>query len=299
MSRRALPYRTPGDEAVKAQQWMLVVDGEGLDLPEALPDWDYQMSLRLRNEVHIDLDAVYASTGLPSDVRLSLVVVWTATGSGLRGTAQRISLSGGGAHNVELDIELSGTQLGGLLTLDTQLVLAEASDTGAVAAPRRGGSVLWTSKRTLHLQGDAPQFPIAVVDFEPTPLPADAAWHVQLSDELNTATMGALLLLVNEQKKAVVTAFQNAASPRPIDKVYLSAAYADIARTMIEHALADPDFGDESDYAEDSLGATLQNLLSNLFPHESVQHLRRRRDQFPSLFATEVQAAVSIFEEAR
>ncbi|MFJ5992628.1 hypothetical protein [Lentzea sp. NPDC092896] len=298
MSRRALPYRTPGDEAVKAQQWVLVIDDEGVDLPEALPDWDYQMSLRLRNEVHVDLDAVYSSTGLSPDARLSLVVVWTATGSGLRGTAQRVSLSGGGAHNVVLDIELSGTQLGGVLTLDTQLVLAEAQETGAIAAPRRGGSVLWTNKRTLHLQGDAPQFPIAVVDFAPTPLPTDAAWHVQLSEELNTATMGALLLLVNEQKKAVVAAFQNAASPRAIDKVYLSAAYADIARTMIEHALADPDFSDESDYAEDSLGATLQNLLSNLFPNTSVQHLRRRRDQAPSLFASEIQAAVSIFEEA-
>ncbi|MCG8926144.1 hypothetical protein [Lentzea sp. CC55] len=298
MSRRALPYRTPGDEAVKAQQWVLVVDGQGFELPDALPDWDYQTSLHLRNEVHVDLDSVYTSTGLTPDAKLSLVVVWTATGSGLRGTAQRISLSGGGTHTVELDIELSGTQLGGLLTLDTQLVLAESRETGVVAAPRRGGSVLWTDRRTLHLQGDAPQFPIAVVDFASTQLPAESAWHVQLSGEMNTATMGALLLLVNERKKQVVTAFQNAASPRPIDKVYLSAAYADIARTMVEHALADPDFNEESDYAEDSLGATLQSLLANLFPYTSVQHLRQRRDQSPNLFATEVQAAVGVFEEA-
>lgn len=298
MSRRALPFRTPGDEAVKAQQWVLVVDGEGFELPEALPDWDYQMSLHLRNEVHVDLDAVQASTGLTPDAKLSLVVVWTATGSGLRGTAQRVSLSGEGTRTVELDVELSGTQLGGLLTLDTHLVLAESRETGAIASPRRGGSVLWTHTRALHLQGDAPQFPIAVVDFESTQLPTDSAWHVQLSEELNTATMGALLLLVNERKKPVVTAFQNAASPRPIDRVYLAAAYADIARTMIEHALADPDFSHDADYAEDSLGATLQSLLENLFPHMSVQHLRQRREQSPNLFATEVQAAVSIFEEA-
>ncbi|MFD9703754.1 hypothetical protein [Lentzea sp. NPDC059081] len=298
MSRRALPYRTPGDEAVKAQQWLLVVDGQGFELPDALPDWDYQTSLRLKNEVHVDLDAVYASTGLTTDVKLSLVVVWTAKGSSLRGTAKRIPLSGGGAHTVELDIELPGTQLGGQLTLDTQLVLAEPVETSAIAAPRRGGSVLWTDRRTLHLQGDAPQFPIAVVDFGSTQLPAESAWHVQLSGELNTATMGALLLLINEQKKAVVTAFQNAATPRPIDKVYLSAAYADIARTMIEHALADSDFTLEADYAEDSLGATLQSLVTNLFPYTSVQHLRQRREQSPNLFATEVQAAVSLFEEA-
>lgn len=298
MSRRALPYRTPGDEAVKAQQWVLVVEGQTFDLPEELPDWDYQTNLALRNEVHVDLDAVYASTGLTPDAKLSLVVVWTATGSGLRGTAERIPLSGGGAHTIEIDIELSGTQLGGLLTLDTQLVLAESRENGAIATPRRGGSILWTHRRTLHLQGDASQFPIAVVDFASTQLPAESAWHVQLSGEMNTATMGALLLLINEQKKSVVTAFQNAASPRAIDKVYLSAAYADIARTMVEHALADPDFDLDTDYAEDSLGATLQSLLSGLFPGISVGHLRQRREQSPNLFATEIQAAVNIFEEA-
>lgn len=298
MSRRALPYRTPGDEAVKAQQWILVVEGQTFDLPEELPDWDYQTNLTLRNEVHVDLDAVYASTGLTPDAKLSLVVVWTATGSGLRGTAERVPLSGGGTHTVEIDIELSGTQLGGLLTLDTQLVLAQSLDNGAIATPRRGGSILWTHRRTLHLQGDASQFPIAVVDFAATQLPAESAWHVQLSGELNTATMGALLLLINEQKKSVVTAFQNAASPRAIDKVYLSAAYADIARTMVEHALADPDFDLETDYAEDSLGTTLQSLVSGLFPGISVGHLRQRREQSPNLFATEIQAAVSIFEEA-
>ncbi|MGZ3147959.1 hypothetical protein ACVDFE_39455 [Lentzea chajnantorensis] len=255
------------------------------------------MNLFLRNEVHVDLDSVHAATGLTPDAKLSLVVVWTATGSGLRGTAKRVPLSGVGAQTVELDIELPGTQLGGLLTLDTQLVLAGHRTSNAVAAPRRGGSVLWTHRRSLRLQGDAPQFPIAVVDFSATHLPAESAWHVQLSGDLNTATMGALLLLINEKKKPVVTAFQNAASPRAIDKVYLSAAYADIARTMVEHALADPDFGLENDYAEDSLGATLQSLLNNFFPNVSVQHLRQRRDQSPNLFATEVQAAASIFED--
>ncbi|WP_237048029.1 hypothetical protein [Lentzea guizhouensis] len=298
MSRKALPYRTPGDEAVKAQQWSLVISDHAVDLPDALPDWDYQMNLHLRNEVHVDLDAVYAATGLTPEAKLSLVVVWTATGSALRGTAKRISLSGTGAQTVPLDIELPGAQLGGTLTLDTQLVLAGFRASDAIAAPRRGGSILWTRRRSLRLQGDAPQFPIAVVDFESTHLPAESAWHVQLSGDLNTATMGAVLLLVNQQKKSIVTAFQNAASPRPIDRVYLSAAYADIARSMIEHALADLDFELENDYPEESLGATLQNLLATFFPNVSVQNLRLRREQSPNLFATEVQAAVGIFEEA-
>lgn len=297
MSRRALPYRTPGEDAVKAQQWVLVVDGQGIDLPDALPDWDYQMNLSLRNEVHVDLDAVYAATGLTPDVSLSLVVVWTATGSGLRGTAKRIQLSGVGAHNVELEVELQGTQLGGLLTLDTHLVLAELCEDSTIAAPRRGGSMLWTHSHSLRLQGDAPQFPIAVVDFATTQLPAESAWHVQLNGNLEMATMGTLLLLINEQKKSVVTAFQNAAAPRAIDKVFLSAAHADIARTMVEHALADPDFTFDVDYPEESLGATLQSLLAHLFPGVSLQHLRQRRDQSPNLFATEVQAAVKIFED--
>ncbi|KFU76958.1 hypothetical protein SAMN04489729_4597 [Amycolatopsis lurida] len=299
MSRRAFPYRTAPEDVVKAEEWTLQIDGDQMALPEALPDWDYQMRLDLRRAVRVDLSTLQSSTGLPATASLALVTVWAATGSGLRAPASRIPLTGTGTLSIDLAVDLDGRNLGGLLTLDTILVLADYCSDGAPAAPRRAGSVLWSDRREVRLQGDAPQFPIAVVDFAKTSFPEDAAWHVQVVGNLETATMGALLLLVNEKSTAAVKAFQNAATPRAIDRVILSAVYTDVARTLVEHALLSSDFDDENDFDDESLGATLQNLIGRLFPNTTIDQLRRRREQSPGLFSTEVQAAVKIFEDVK
>ncbi|MFJ4788931.1 hypothetical protein [Streptomyces sp. NPDC088794] len=197
---------------------------------------------------------------------------------------------------VEFDIRLSGADLGGLLLLDTAMVLARRRNEARPSSPRRAGSVLWNDREALRLQGDAPQFPMAIIDFARTSFPDGAAWHLQISGGLEHATMGALLLLVNERNTVTATAFQNAAKPRQIDRIVLSAVYADAARVMAEHALAHDDFTEESDFPDGSLGATLLSLFDQLFPGQQVADLRLRQRQSPSLFASDLQAAVKIFE---
>ncbi|MFH8472890.1 hypothetical protein [Streptomyces sp. NPDC018000] len=296
MTRRVLPYRTPSDDVVAAESWLLVTEDGEIAMPEALPDWDYRMDLRLRRTVRIDLDRARAESGLPADAALMLSAVWTATGSSLSGPAQHLRLPQAGIVPAEIDIELRGADLGGLLLLDTALVLAERRTDARPSSPRRAGSILWSERATLRLQGDAPQFPMAVIDFARTSFPDDAAWHLQISGGLESATMGALLLLVNERNTVTATAFENAGKPRPIDQVVLSAVYADAARILVEHALGHEEFTEDSDYPEDSLGATLLSLFDRLFPDQSITDIRLRQRQSPSLFASDLQAAVKIFE---
>lgn len=296
MSRRALPYRVPAEEVVRAEPWVLDTEDGELPMPEALPEWDYQMDLHLRRSVHIDLARARAESGLPADTALTLATVWTATGSNLRGSACRVHLGASGSETVELDARLRGTDLGGVLRLDTAMVLSESLMGGSPSAPRRAGSVLWSDRRSLRLQGDAPQFPMAIVDFANTSFPKHAGWHLQISGNLHAATMGSLLLLVNEQNTVTATAFQNAAKPRPVDKVVLSAVYADAARIMIEHALRHDDFGDDITFSDDTLGATLLSLFHQSFPGASITDVRLRLRQSPGLFASDLQAAVKIFE---
>ncbi|WP_206739323.1 hypothetical protein [Streptomyces sp. L2] len=296
MTRRVLPYRVPTDDVVVAEPWCLVVEEGEVALPEALPDWDYQMDLRLRRTVRIDVERVRRQSGLPADAPLLLSTVWTATGSNLSGPAQHVRLAAGGDDTAEFDILLRGTGLGGLLLLDTALVLAERRSNARPSSPRRAGSILWSDRVELRLQGDAPQFPMAVIDFARTSFPENAAWHLQISGGLEHATMGALLLLVNEQNTVTATALQNAARPRPIDRVVLSAVYADAARTMIEHALTHDDFVEDADFPDGSLGATLLSLFDQLFPGQSITDVRLRHRQSPALFASDLQAAVKIFE---
>lgn len=296
MSRRVLPYRIPSEDVVVAETWSLVIQDGKIALPEALPDWDYQMDLHLRRTVRVNLDQARAQTGLPVDTALILAAVWTATGSNLSGPAQHVRLSDRGTSTVELDVLLRGADLGGLLMLDTALVLAEHRSNARPSSPRRAGSVLWSDREFLRLQGDAPQFPMAVIDFARTSFPDHAAWHLQISGSLESATMGSLLLLVNERNTVTTTAFENAGKPRPVDRVVLSAVYADAARIMIEHALSNDDFAEDSDFPEGSLGATMLSLFDQLFPGQTITDIRLRQRQSPALFASDLQAAVKIFE---
>ncbi|QKZ25025.1 hypothetical protein HUT05_30330 [Streptomyces chartreusis] len=137
---------------------------------------------------------------------------------------------------------------------------------------------------------------MAVIDFARTSFPDDAAWHLQISGSLESATMGALLLLVNERNAVTSAAFQNAGKPRPVDRIVLSAVYADAARVMVEHALAHEEFVEDADYPDGSLGATLVSLFDQLFPGQLVTDIRLRQRQSPALFSSDLQAAVKIFE---
>jgi hypothetical protein len=297
VSRRALPYRVPSTDAIRAEGWILLVGEDEILLPEALPDWDYQMDLSLRRSVGIDLDRVRAEARLQPEAALNLTVVWTSTGSNLRGRAECVRIEGRGEGSVELTAHLKGADLGGLLKMDTVLVLADPVRNARPTAPHRAGSILWSDRRTVRLQGDAPQFPIAVIDFVKTSFPDEAAWHLQIGNNLLAAAMGSLLLLVNEQNNATTNAFRNAGKPRQVDLLVLSAVYADVARIMVEHALRDPDFIDGLSFPEDTLGATLVGLFHQLFPDRSINDLRLRLNQSPSLFAAELQAAVKIFKD--
>lgn len=299
MTRRVLPYRAPTEDVVTPGPWRLVVEDGEVALPEALPDWDYQMDVHVRRTLRVDLDRVRQQTGLPTHAALMLSVVWTATGSNLSGPAKHVRLSEAGTRAVEVEVQLRGADLGDLLLLDTALVLAERINDARPSSPRRAGSVLWSDRNVLRLQGDAPQFPMAVIDFARTSFPEDAAWHLQISGGLESATMGALLLLVNEQNTVTATAFQNAGKPRPVDRIVLSAVYADAARVMVEHALAQEGFAEDADFPEGSLGATLLSLFDQLFPGQSITDIRLRLRQAPALFSSDLQAAVKIFEVSR
>lgn len=297
MPVRAFPYRRPPSDVVTAQPWRLVAEGDELPLPEALPYWDYHMDLRFRRSVELTASRVRTDSGLPDDAALTLSVTWTSTGSGLRAPAASVPVRGDDPVGIELDFRIEGSDLGGVLLLDTVLVLAERCRRNTSPTPWRAGSVLWRDQHRLRLQGDAPQFPMAVVDFADTPFLNDAGWHLQIGSDLHAAAMGSLLLLINERNSAVTEAFRNAVKPRPVDRAVLAAVRADVARVMTEHALRHEEFADGADFPEDSLGATLHSLFRRVFPGTTVEDARRRLNHSPNWFSSDLQAAVKIFKD--
>lgn len=295
MGRNAFPYRIPPDAAMVCGPWQLTVDNDGVDVSDAMPDWDYNTDLPLTRTVEIDMDAIRASTGLPDHSAVAVSLVWTASGSNLRAPGFRSVVDGTGKQTVLVEACLKGSDLGGTLSLETVLTLALDEPLAPSYAPRNAGSLLWSDCFEIRLQGDAPQFPIAIVDFSATSYPVEAGWFVEIGQSMDSATMGSLLLLINEANALVCSAFKAASNPGEADMAIISAVYADVARTLLEHALSDEDFDLETEYSDGSVGETLQSLISMRFPNRTLSELRNHRTSQPRLFSTEVQASVGIF----
>lgn len=294
MSRLAYPYLRPERGVVQSEPWRLIVDGADVDLPSSIDDWDYNLDLSLRQEVLVDGAAIREQSGLPADTQLALCVIWRSSGSGLFGRGFRAEISGNVPSELSAELKVRGVDAGGILDIDTQVVLAEAIDPSGFA-PHRAGSILWNQRTTVRLQGDGSQFPIAVVDFGMGTLPEDAGWHLQVDGSLDAAAMGSVLLLVNSRNKTVTEAFANAGKPRTTDKLALSAVYADIARTMVEHALAREDFVDDAEFDDNTLGSMLLDVFRQIFGSSSVKDVRLRAQRDPSMIGTQVQGAVGVF----
>src|SRR3954453_17542088 len=102
MSMQAPPYRMAPTTSVVAGPWQWLIDDVPGELPDALSDWDYRMDLSLRQSVTVDIDLVRQTTGLPAAAKLTLAMIWTASGSGLKAAGDRISLPETGIVNVDL-----------------------------------------------------------------------------------------------------------------------------------------------------------------------------------------------------
>lgn len=296
MNRRAYPYRRPHPDVISTSGWTLREDDvAAVPLPSALVDWDYQTDLELECSIDIDLNRVREATGLPPEAELALTTVWTSSGSGLRMLAHRITLQGDGVRTVQPAFTVLGRESGGVLTLDTQLVLARRLDNPDPTVPSRAGSVLWRTRAQLRLQGDASQFPMAVVDFLDAGYPADAPWHLEIGRNLEAATMGALLLLVNSRTTLVLEALRKAKKATPAERMIQSALRQDVTRLMIEHVLDHDELDDDSTFEPGTLGHTLLGVVYTHFPETDVTSLRSVRHGDPALLSTRIQDAVGLF----
>jgi hypothetical protein len=299
MTRTIWPYIRPRS-GIETGAWQIRVPDGVEPLPADLPHWDYNTDLHLTRSVVLDVDTILPQCGLADDARLGVAAVWRSSGSGLRALADRklVTRGASGPVRLELDVVLKGTDIGGVLSMTTQLFLDSRGSTNDATAPHRPGSVLWSDEGSVRLQGDAARFPMDLVDFHNEVFPDDSGWHLKIGHDLEAAAMGSILLLINSANKALAQAVARAAAPRPVDRMVLSALYADVTRAMIEHALVQPEFDDRTDYPEESLGEVLRNLCRQVFPGEPIDELRLRHVNSPNLLATDIQGRVRIFGEA-
>lgn len=291
---RAFPFLRPPNDVMKAGPWSrTTIDGTE-EFPQELPDWNYDTVLSICRPVHIDGLRARRLSGLTDDAEIDLTVRWASSSSALRGRAWRTAVPARDGVELRIEVELGGHELGGVLELDTILTLRRATERLSPAAARRPGSLLWGDKFSVLLQGDAVLFPLAVADFHDLPYPTKASWYLEMGDDLEAAALGSILLLANERREVIVNALTAAGSPSGADCRVLSTLRTGVQRALIERALTDEDFVDDTEYPTGSLGALLAAVLRVTFPAFSLEALRRERVAEPALFTSRIQDATDL-----
>jgi hypothetical protein len=288
----AAPYITPSDDVVRAGAWTTAHDDDTVTaLPAWLPHWDISHELKLGRVLEIDLDALYEQTRIPPATRLAISVVFASEFED-DVFSDQLEVTTGTA-NREIEIEIPGSRLGSTLSLVTALMLRdEARQTDQPLAWRRG-SILWNDTKKVRLYGDGSQFPVSVVDFADCNLDAAAPWYLEIGSDLELPAMGGVQLLLNSRFPLVVAAAHGGDDDRPELAVVRSALFADIGRTLVEHALSQDNL--DRDWPDDSLGVVLAAQLRRF--REPATDLRRLHDDYPSQWSAKIAAAFRLLKE--
>lgn len=295
----AFPYRRPNTDVVRPWPWARMVDDGATELAPDLVGWDYNTVMSLRRAVAIDGARARSGCGLGPDAELALSVRWSASTSMLRGRAWQRTVPDTNGLELDVSFDLPGTELGGSLDLEMILTVQDAGGSSSRAAPRRPGSIIWSDHTSINLEGDGVRFPLAVGNFADLLYPADTAWHLEIGSDLDAAALGTILLIVNEDRTAVVNALTSASTPSPEQAVILSFLSADIVRNLVEHAVTDEDFATTDEHPAGSLGAVLAAVLRTRLPDMDLESLRREHTGNPALFASRMQAAARLLAPPR
>ena len=303
MRQVVLPYRTASAACWTRSPWRRLDGGAEQELLDRIEDWDYSVPLSLTSEVTVNVEKLRADSLLSDDDSVVLVAIWEASSTGIREIGCRQALPPEGECTFELLVNLDGSLLGGVLTLERQVVLAAAGASPVPLAARFAGSVILREERSetksLLLEGEAARFPTEVVDFAQLRIAEpDALWYLDMAGaDLEKSALSAMRLYVNGAHAAVRRALSR---DDGTGELVRSVLQWDIARAMIHRALDNDEFVEDWDGFEDgTLGGALQQLAQRVWPSEDGASLRARRDANPARFEYQLQARLGLFADLR
>ncbi|MGW3203177.1 hypothetical protein [Streptomyces sp. NPDC001135] len=271
-------------------------------MPVALPAWDYATDVTVTRLIRVNQTGAREDCGFPADAPLRLCVrYWPSTSQIRVSVVQEVLPIGEDAVTSELHFTATGTDLGGMLTVETTLELASDLPYSDPFVATRLGSILWSDRTTVHLEGASGLLPVAPVSFREAGLPECAAWYVSMdSGDWQQAAMGSLLVLLNEDNLTVKRAMN--AEGDETSAVLWGILEADIVSDLVGRALDDEAFTDEESAGDSDDEVTMAGLVRALIrtylarpgetTEQSVKRLRDERRRDPSRFRANVQAGV-------
>ena len=285
-------YLRPDADAIGQHRWTVRVGGREVGGP-TVKGWDYSTSVHARFTCRVDLAALLRTTHLGDDARIRLVLRWRSTTSGIRGVSAGTVVDEG--ESVD-ELALDGSELGGDLLLDAALILDSAGSAPGSLAPHRPGSVLWSLRKKLELEGDRERFPVELISFRQAGLRGSkGTWSVKWdSQDLEHAVGSAIRLQLNLDHPMARAAAK--APDDPKNEELIGVLRWDITRQLITAALDDEEnFHTLDDWPDRTLGAALASRIRTVFPGRSLEYCRDLRFKHRQDFETVLQTATGLF----
>lgn len=289
------PFAVASDQAVRfTMGWRLVRADQVEALGDSIRDWDYMTVLLLQAEIEIDVTEVRRSAHLGKKCSLTVVVSAGSSATRMRGPIWSGQVWSVTRERLRIGVDVAGGELGGRLDLLTRLIMSEpdpADDLGATAR----GTILWTNRHSVMLEGDGPQFPTEPGDLSRPPhaLPKAAWWLDIVTDDLDVAAAAAVRLIVNQAHPVMSRVLDGDTSAESV--LALETSRWDVARQLIEFGLDSPEFAERfGTFEEDSFGRLLTNIMLMHFPGETPETLRVMRAVRRARFEAGLQNAARI-----
>lgn len=287
----SVPFLRPSKDVVVEDGWRLIPDET--PLPDRLPHWDPNTTVRIGQSLTIDIDALRDQCQLAEDATFAVTSRWHSSKTRITSVEAVAELGNeSGRLSANLEMAVPGPVLGGRLSIYTSVVLRTHGTSTSPIAPARPGSILWDLRESTALEGAAARFPVSVVPFVEVAGIADGAgWSLELAlNDLNAPVLGSMRLLLNADDAALVEALRTGSTSRDTAALRMF-VHLDVARSLVTRALqceafvATPDAWDE-----DSVGRMLNDLIGQLWPGIPVSKLRLRMLESPAVFESELQS---------
>lgn len=294
------PFRVASAERVTTTPWATLEHGATVPLPEFFDGLDYGSTLDVRRTVRIDIDALRADCGLPSNADLALAASWHSAGTALRRPFFNVALPVphvSGAVEFEVAGQVPANAIAQYLTLHTKIVLARSLTHNDRTVARHVGSTVWEDLHKVTLDSKTSLFPVELVDLPGSAwAQPDAGWFLSWNTfELERPFLGSVRLYVNSKHPEVAKAVVGPVLTRDA-LVIRQSIYFDVARSLVLGVLNDSDFMQRADeYPPDSVGRVVRSIIERLWPSEALSGLKSLAETSPEHFNAELQARLRIF----
>jgi len=284
-------YPLPGDDAAQIENFAFAIGDSivGNENAESVA-WDYETPITCTIDLNVDLGRILNESGLqkPNDpwdsdaVGLAVALSWASSATRIRGASSQQKLRDG--QNL-LEITLDGENLGGTLTVQAVITLAEnVTFNDDRLAPTSEGMIIWSSDvLQLPLEGGGSRFTMTPVSFKEAGVePLDAMWLVQLSDSLDIPISSGVRVLVNTSNPITKTMLETPNSAEA--NFWRKELETEVITLLIHHGvsmLQQDDF--DSPMEPGSLGEGIQGLMNSYFPQETPTDLI---NELPRISAT-------------